>query len=126
MKNRWKHPNQGIVTLIHCNVGRQDSLGENNLSSQLTEPSQISNEIQVWTQVIEQKECRQNFNKKEKNWITNLCVYSCEAILKETRTSKKRFKVTICRFETNETQNTQLSGSKNDMSKEVLASNNVD
>ena len=44
-------PNAGNETLTNLNTVVQESLGEN----QLTEPSQINNEIQVWTQIMEQK-----------------------------------------------------------------------
>ena len=48
-------PITGNETLTNINTVVQASLGENNLENQLTEPSQISNEIQVWTQIMEQK-----------------------------------------------------------------------
>ena len=33
----------------------QGNLGDNNSENQLAEPSQTSNEIQVWTHILEQK-----------------------------------------------------------------------
>ena len=48
-------PNPGNVTLTNFNDNGQESLGCSNSENQLTEPSQISNEIQVWTQIMEQK-----------------------------------------------------------------------
>ena len=39
----------------NSNLNVQESLGEPNLENQLKEPSQISDEIQVWTQIIERK-----------------------------------------------------------------------
>ena len=48
-------PNAGKETLTNLNTVVQESLGENNSENQLTEPSQINYEIQVWTQFMEQK-----------------------------------------------------------------------
>ena len=48
-------PITGNETLTNVNTVVQGGLGENNLETQFTEPSQISNEIQVWTQIMEQK-----------------------------------------------------------------------
>ena len=48
-------PNAGNETLTNLKTVLQESLGENNSENQLTEPSQISNEIQVWTQIMEQR-----------------------------------------------------------------------
>ena len=47
--------NTGKETLSNFNTVVQGSLGENNLENQLTETSQISYEIQVWTQIMKQK-----------------------------------------------------------------------
>ena len=49
-------PNPGIMTLSNSNLDGQENLGPNNLESQLTEPSLISSEIQVWTQEMEKKQ----------------------------------------------------------------------
>ena len=43
------------MTLTNNNTVIQSILGENNSENMLTEPSQVSNEIQVWTQIMEQK-----------------------------------------------------------------------
>ena len=48
-------PNQGNDTLTNNVVDCQESLCENNLGSHITEHCQISNELQVWTQIIQQK-----------------------------------------------------------------------
>ena len=48
-------PITGNETLTNVNNVIQGDLGENNLEDQFTEPSQISNEIQAWTQIMEQK-----------------------------------------------------------------------
>ena len=42
-------PNTGNETVTNFNVNVQEGLGEGNSENQLTEPCQISNEIQVWT-----------------------------------------------------------------------------
>ena len=41
---------------LEINIDDQESLGENNLGSQLTDPNITSKEIQVWTQNMEQKD----------------------------------------------------------------------
>ena len=43
------------MTLTNNDTVIQSNLGENNSENNLVEPSQISNEIQVWTQIMEQK-----------------------------------------------------------------------
>ena len=48
-------PNTGNETLTYLNGNVQGNLGDNNSKNQLADPSQISNEIQVWTQILEQK-----------------------------------------------------------------------
>ena len=48
-------PMPGDVTLTNSNVYDQQSLSRCNSEKQLTELSQISDEIQVWTQIMEQK-----------------------------------------------------------------------
>ena len=48
-------PNQGNKTLLRVHADGREKLVENSLGSQLTKPSQVSNEIQVWTQILEQK-----------------------------------------------------------------------
>ena len=47
-------PYQGNDTLTNDYTIVQENANEKVLGPQLTEPSQISNEIQVWLQIIEQ------------------------------------------------------------------------
>ena len=47
-------PNTGNETLTNLNMNVQGDLGDNISENQLAEPSQSSNEIQVWTQTLEQ------------------------------------------------------------------------
>ena len=99
-------PNPGNMTLTNSNLVDQENLGPSILENQLTEPSLISNEIQVWTQEMEKR----NNDKigKMREEIYN----KFEAILKEIKTSKNASTITNPRSETNETQNTQPSGSR--------------
>ena len=48
-------PMQGNETLTTVSTVIQEPLGENENRSSLIEPSQISNEIKVWTENFEQK-----------------------------------------------------------------------
>ena len=48
-------PKTGNEALIDLSNVTQGNLGENSSENQLTEPSQINNEMQVWTQIMEQK-----------------------------------------------------------------------
>ena len=48
-------PITGNETLTNGNTVIQGDLGENNLEDHFTEPSQISNEIQAWTQIMEEQ-----------------------------------------------------------------------
>ena len=48
-------PMQGNETLTNVSTVIQEPLGENENRSSLIEPSQISNEVQVWTENFEQK-----------------------------------------------------------------------
>ena len=45
----------GNETLTNFIAVVQENLGENNSEDQLTEPSLLSNEIQVWTQIMQRK-----------------------------------------------------------------------
>ena len=54
----------GNITSTNSNINVQESLGETNFENQLREPSQISDKIQVWTQIAEQK----NTERIEKMW----------------------------------------------------------
>ena len=54
MRLKLKLPTQSIqLTNSNCNV--QDSLGYSNLENHPTEPSEVSNEIQIWTQILNKK-----------------------------------------------------------------------
>ena len=75
-------PITGIETLTNVKTVVQGSLGENNLENQFTEPSQISNEIQVWAQIMEQK----NIDRIEK--MREEMENKLETILKEIKTNK--------------------------------------
>ena len=48
-------PNQGNETLINVDTVVQGTIGGSEIRPQLFECSQISNEIQVWTESFEQK-----------------------------------------------------------------------
>ena len=52
---RVETPSQGSETLTKVNLQSQESLGEIGLRPKLVEPSQVSNEIQAWTKIFEQK-----------------------------------------------------------------------
>ena len=45
----------GNETLTNVNNVVQGGLGENTLENHFTEPSQISNEIQEWTEIMDQR-----------------------------------------------------------------------
>ena len=107
-------PNQGNENLTNLNTAVLESLGRDETRLQLVKPSQISNEIQAWTE--------QRYNDriiKMREEIEN----KFEAILKEIRTSKHASTIANPRSETNGNQNSQPSGSKNDRSNGVHASN---
>ena len=109
--------NPGNITLTNFNSVDQENLGPNVSENQLTELSLISNEIQVWTQEIE----RRNDDKigKMREEIDS----KFEAILREIKTSKNPSTITNPRSESNDTRNTQPSGS-GDRSIGVHASEN--
>ena len=88
--------------MIISNVIVQESLGENSLGNQLTEPSQASNEIQVWTKIMEQKN----------NDIIAKMDNKQETILKEIRTNKSASTITNPRSETLGSLKSKHSGSK--------------
>ena len=94
-------PNTGNETLTNFNTVVQGSLGENNPENQLIEPSQISNEIQAWTDIFEQK--NNDRIEKMKEEMDN----KFEAILSEIKTNKNASTVTNPRLETNEMQDLQ-------------------
>ena len=110
-------PMQGNETLTNVSTVIQGPLGENENRSSLIEPSQISNEIQVWTENFEQK------NNDRIMKIREEMENKFDAILKEIRTSKTASTITTPRSENDRMQNSQPSGSKNIRSNGVHASN---
>ena len=110
-------PMQGNETLTNVSTVIQEPLGENENRSSLIEPSQISNEIQVWTE---------NFERKNNDMIMKMgeeMENQFDAILKEIRTSKTASTITNPRSEPNGIHNLQPSGSKSIRSNGVHASN---
>ena len=100
-------PNTGNGTLTNFNTVVHKSLGDNNPGNQLTEPSQISNEIQTWTQILEQK----NNDRIEK--MREEMDNKFEAILREKKDQRKCINgYKNPRSEFNEKQDPQSSGSK--------------
>ena len=110
-------PNPGNVTLTNSNVNVEGGLVENSSINQLTEHSLLNNEIQVWTQIMEQK----NDDKIEK--MREEMDNKLEAILKEVKSNKTASTMTKPSSEFNEIQDPQPSGSKTTRSKGVRASN---
>ena len=110
-------PNPGNMTLTNSNVNVQEGLGENNSEDQLIEPSVVSNEIQVWTQIMEQK--NNDRIEKMREEVEN----KLETILKEINSNKSASTATNPRSEINENRDQQPSGSKTDRSIGVHASN---
>ena len=108
---------QGNETLTNVSTVIQEPLGENENRSSLIEPSQISNEIQVWTENFEQKNNDRIMKMREE--MEN----KFDAILKEIRTSKTTSTITNPRSEINGMQNSQPSGSKSIRSNGVHALN---
>ena len=89
-------PISGNVTLTNNNTVIQSNLGENNSEFILVEPRQISNETQVWTQIMEQKSNDRIEKMREK--MDN----KVEAILREIKTNKISSTATNPRSYTNE------------------------
>ena len=112
-------PIAGNVTLTNNNTVIQGKLGGNNSENILTEPSQISNEIQVWTQIMEQKS-NDRIDKMLRKEMDN----KLEAVLREIRIDKSSSTATNPRSDINEMQGNQGSRSRIDRSIEVRASNN--
>ena len=110
-------PNPGNTTLPNSNVNVQEGLGENSSIYQPTEPSLLNCGIQVWTQIMEQK----NDNKIEK--MNDGMDNKLEAILKEVKSNKTASLMTKPWSDFIEMQDSQPSGSKTTMSKEAHASN---
>ena len=99
-------PNTVNETLTNFNTVVQDSSSENNPENQLIEPSQISNEIQAWTEIFEQK--NNDRIEKLRKEIDN----KFEVILREIKISKNASTFTNPRSEVNEIQDWQPLGSK--------------
>ena len=111
-------PKTGNEALIDLSNVAQGNLGENSSENQLTEPSRISNEMQVWTQIMEQKD-NDRIEKMREEMENKL-----EAILKEIKSNKSASTVTNPRSDINEMRENQPSGSKLRKSIGVHASNN--
>ena len=84
----------------------------------LVEPSQVSNEIQAWTEIFEQKN-NDRITKMREEMENKL-----DAILMEIKTSKSTSITTNPRSEMNEIENMQPSESKGKKSMGVNASDN--
>ena len=97
-------PDPGNMTSTISNVIVQESLDCSNSENQLTEPSRISNKIQVWIQMMEEKN-NDRITKMRKEIYNKF-----EMILKEIKNTKSESTATNPRSETNETQGTQQSG----------------
>ena len=110
--------NPGNVTLTNSNVSVQEGLGENSSINQVTDPRLLDCEIQVWTQIMEQK----NYNKIKK--MREQVDSKLEAILKEVKSNKKASTKINPKSNFNEIQDSQPSGSKTAKSIGVHASNN--
>ena len=111
-------PSQGNLTLTNVNLQSQESVGETDLRPRLVEPSQISNEIQAWTEIFEQKN-NDRITKMREEMENKL-----DAILMEIKTSKSTSMTTNPRSEINEIENMQPSGSGGKRSMGVNASDN--
>ena len=107
----------GNITLTNSNLNVQESLGEPNFENQLRELSQISDEIQVWKQIVEQKNT-ERIEKMKEEMDSKL-----EAILKEIKYNKSASIATNPRFDVNEMLEPQPSGSRMNQSIGVRASN---
>ena len=107
----------GNITLTNSNLTVQENLSEPNLENQLREPSQISDEIQVWTQIVERKNT-ERIEKMREEMDNKL-----EAILKEIKCNKSASITTNPRSDANEIQESRPSGSRLNTSIGVRASN---
>ena len=113
-ETRVDSPKTGNITSTNSNLNVQESIGEMNLENRLREPSQISDEIQVWT--------RKNTERIEK--MREEMDNKLEAILKEIKYNKSASTTTNPRTDINEIQEPQPSGSRIDTPIGVRASNN--
>ena len=116
-KAQVETPSQGNKTLTNVKTVVQEFSSGDETRPHLVESSQISNEIQAWTENFEQKNNDSVMKMREE--IGN----KFDAILKEKRTNKSASTKINPRSEMNGIQNSQLSGSKNDRSNGVHASN---
>ena len=107
----------GNITLINATLNVENNLGESGKRNRLVDPSQISNEIQAWTEIFEQRNNDRILKMREE--LEN----KLNAILKEVKSNKSVSTATNPRSDTNETENTQPSGSKNKRSMGVNAPN---
>ena len=96
----------------------QECLGEADLRPTLAEPSQVSNEIQAWTEIFEQKS-NDRITKIREEMESKL-----DAILMEIKTSKGTSMAINPRSEMNEIGNMHPSGSGGKMPMGVNASDN--
>ena len=113
-------PRTGNEALVDLSNVVQGNLGGNSSENQLTEPSQMSNEMQVWTQIVERK----NNDRIEK--MREEMENKLEAILREIKSNKSASTVTNPRSDINKIRENQPSGSKLSKSIGVRASNNED
>ena len=111
-------PNTGNITLTNPDTVVQEGLGEGNSREQLVEPSQVSNEIQAWTEIFEQKN-NDRITKMREEMENKL-----DASLMEIKTSKSTSLTTNPRSEMNEIESMQPSGSKGKKSMVANASDN--
>ena len=107
---------QGNGTLTNIGSNTQGTSNNDEIRTQLIEPSQISNEIQAWTNIFEQK------NKDRIMKMREEMENKLDAILKEIKSTKSASLATNSRSETNDVQNMQPSGSRLDQSNGVHAS----
>ena len=107
---------QGNDTRTNIGSNTQGTSNNDEIRTQLIEPSKISNEIQAWTNNFEQK-INDRIMKMREEMENKL-----EAILKEIKSNKSASLATNSRSETNDVQNMQLSGSRLGQSNGVHAS----
>ena len=107
---------QGNDTLTNSGSNTQGTSNNDGIRTQLIEPSQISNEIQAWTNNFEQKNNDRIMKMREET------ENKLEAILKEIKSNKSASVATNSRSETNDVQSLQPSGSRLGQSNVVHAS----
>ena len=107
---------QGNITLTNAESNTHGNLDNDELRNQLIEPSQLGNEIQAWTENLEQKN-NDRITKMREEMENKL-----DAILKEIKSNKSVSTVTNPRSEMDDIRNIQPSGSKTNRSIGVHAS----